>query len=388
MKNQVIPIFDEEKYDFWSIKMTTILKTRKLWYVVEEGVASPPALVEETPETARARSLREEAMMNDTLALQILQTAVSDHIFSRIAAASTSKEAWDALKEEYEGSSQVRLIKLQTLRREYENLKMYENEDIKVFTDKIVELANQLTYHGEQKSDVQLIQKILISLPTKFDSIVSVLEQTSDLTSTKMTELIGILKAHEARLAAREESTNEGEFDARVKHGNSGKQKKDDPKKDHRSNKECYNCGNLEEDSNEDHMLFSASEAATTVMEDVWLVDSGATNHMTKEENYFSRLHRSIKFPIKIGNGSTVMTAGKGDITVMTKGGKRTIRNVFLVPGLAKNLLSVPQIVSSGYRVSFQEKRCIIDDAKDGYPDSQKLSNQDEFGSGRRSHER
>uniref|UniRef100_A0A0D3BMR6 CCHC-type domain-containing protein n=1 Tax=Brassica oleracea var. oleracea TaxID=109376 RepID=A0A0D3BMR6_BRAOL len=324
--------------------MTTILKTRKLWSVVEEGVAAPPAQVDETPETARERSLREEAMMNDTLALQIMLTAVSDHIFSRIAAASTSKEAWDALNAEYEGSPQVRLIRLQTLRREYDNLKMYENEDIKVFTDKIVELANQLTYHGEQKTDVQLIQKILISLPAKFDSI--------------MAELIGILKAHEARLAAREESTSERAFDARVRHKNSGvrqdnskrrggkkwcgyckknnhteceslkKQKKDDPKKDHISNKECYNCGklghfanqcyskkkekahlSLEEDLNEDHMLFRASEAATTVMEDVWLVYSGESNHMTKEENYFSRLDRSIKVPIKIGNGSTVMTA-------------------------------------------------------------------------------
>ena len=85
---------------------------------------------------------------------------------------------------------------------------------------------------------------------------------------------------------------------------------------------------------------------------------------MTKEENYFSRLDRSIKVPIKIGNRSVVMTAGKGDINVMTNGGKRTIKNVFLVSDLAKNLLSVSQIVSSGYRVSFQEKRCIIEDAK------------------------
>ena len=49
----------------------------------------------------------------------------------------------------------------------------------------------------------------------------------------------------------------------------------------------------------------------------------------------------------------------------MTNGRKKTIRNVFLVPGLAKIFLSIPQIVSNGYRVKFQEKRCIIDDAKE-----------------------
>ena len=57
------------------------------------------------------------------------------------------------------------------------------------------------------------------------------------------------------------------------------------------------------------------------------------------------------------------MTTGKGDITVMTRHGKRIIKNVFLVPGLEKNPLSVPQIISSGYRVRFQDKRCIIQDA-------------------------
>lgn len=34
---QVIPIFDGDKYEFWRIKMTTIFKTRKLWTVVEKG---------------------------------------------------------------------------------------------------------------------------------------------------------------------------------------------------------------------------------------------------------------------------------------------------------------------------------------------------------------
>ncbi|CAA7026159.1 unnamed protein product [Microthlaspi erraticum] len=74
-------------------------------------------------------------------------------------------------------------------------------------------------------------------------------------------------------------------------------------------------------------------------------------------------MDKSIQVPIKLGNGSIVMTAGKGDITVMTSCGKKTIKNVFLVPGLEKNLLSVPQIISSGYQIYFQNKKCIIPDA-------------------------
>ncbi|KAL0730031.1 hypothetical protein Bca4012_026124 [Brassica carinata] len=35
---QVIPIFNGESYGFWKIQMITILKIRKLWDVIENGV--------------------------------------------------------------------------------------------------------------------------------------------------------------------------------------------------------------------------------------------------------------------------------------------------------------------------------------------------------------
>ena len=38
--NQVIPIFDGDNYSFWRIKMKTILRTQKLWKVVETSVPS------------------------------------------------------------------------------------------------------------------------------------------------------------------------------------------------------------------------------------------------------------------------------------------------------------------------------------------------------------
>jgi len=150
---QVIPIFNGESYGFWKIKMITILKTRKLWDVIENGVTS-----NSSPETSPALTReRDDQVMKDMMALQILQSAVSDSIFPRIAPASSATEAWNALEMEFQGSSQVKMINLQTLRREYENLKMEESENINDFTTKLINMSNQLKVHGEEKTDYQLV---------------------------------------------------------------------------------------------------------------------------------------------------------------------------------------------------------------------------------------
>ncbi|XP_010507316.1 PREDICTED: uncharacterized protein LOC104783913 [Camelina sativa] len=334
------------------IKMTTIFKTRKLWSVVEDGVPSQPMEREETPEVLRLQTKWEEATTHDMMALQILQTVVSDQIFSRIEPAKSSKEAWDSLQNEFQGTPQVRLIKLQSLRRQYENLKMNKSDNIKVFKEKLIDLENQLRVHGKEKTDYQIVQKILISPPARFDSIVAVMEQTKDLTSLPVTELIGTLKAHEKRVEARGETMSEEAFSVRTRGGKSGfksfnnqshgyqgkgkrwcgfckrdnhteaycweKPQNEDQGKDLRNKMICYKCGkcghgsrecqskryerahmSLEDEEEDDgvHMLFSASkENPTPTKEDVWLVDSVCTNHMTKEESYFTRLDRSVKF--------------------------------------------------------------------------------------------
>ncbi|KAK4854948.1 hypothetical protein QYF36_002686 [Acer negundo] len=97
-------------------------------------------------------------------ALFFLQQALVDQMFLRIMGAISAKEAWDILNEEFHGSKKVRAVKLQTLRRELENIKMKDSESAKNYYAKIKELVNQMKVYGETISDKKVIEKILVSV--------------------------------------------------------------------------------------------------------------------------------------------------------------------------------------------------------------------------------
>lgn len=91
--------------------MRTLFKSQELWDLVDVGYS-------DKEEEAKVRENRKR----DSKALFFIQQAVHETIFSRIAAATTSREAWLILQTEFQGSSRVVAVKLQTLRSEFETL--------------------------------------------------------------------------------------------------------------------------------------------------------------------------------------------------------------------------------------------------------------------------
>lgn len=68
---------------------------------------------------------------------------------------------------------------------------------------------------------------------------------------------------------------------------------------------------------------------------DIWLLDSGCSNHMTGNKELFSSLDSNITSEIKLGDDSNVKAHGKGVISVLTKHDeKKNIHDVYYVPGL------------------------------------------------------
>ena len=117
---------------------------------------------------------------------------------SKNLGATKANEAWDILHNEFKGSSKVGLCKLQDLRRDFENINLKEIETMQVFSDRFIELVNQMkNNYGDQIKDKKIDEKVLISLLEKFDPIFSVIEVLKDLSIVTIQELIGSLKSFE-----------------------------------------------------------------------------------------------------------------------------------------------------------------------------------------------
>ena len=113
----------------------------------------------------------------------------------------------------YQGLDKVRTSKLQILRRDFESLSMKDSENVDTFYTRVVGLINQLKYHGEPISDQRVVEKILRSLPPRFESLVVTLEEHTNMSTFTIDELQASLINHEHRIS-RSQTSLEGAFAA------------------------------------------------------------------------------------------------------------------------------------------------------------------------------
>jgi len=111
----------------------------------------------------------------------------------------SAKEIWDKIVLSYEGYDQVKRAKLQTLRIQYENLRMYNDESVANYFLRVDALVNCMKNLGEEVKEAIVVKKVLRSLSPRFESKVSAIEEKENFQNLKMSQLHGILTAYEMR---------------------------------------------------------------------------------------------------------------------------------------------------------------------------------------------
>jgi hypothetical protein len=132
--------------------------------------------------------------LSNDKALHALCQALSSSVFARISNCKSAQEAWQILEKTYEGTKLVKSAKLQVLISRFEEIKMLEDETFGEFYTRIRDLRNSMVSLRKMIYAVKLIWKILGSLPECFRIKVTTIEESKDLESMKIEELVGSLQ--------------------------------------------------------------------------------------------------------------------------------------------------------------------------------------------------
>ncbi|XP_076896347.1 uncharacterized protein LOC143549305 [Bidens hawaiensis] len=237
---------------------------------------------------------------------------------------------------EFQGDSQVKGVKLQGLRRDFENLSMKDNELVGDYFSRVMAIVSQKRAFGETVSDQTIVEKILRNMSPKFYYVVPSIEELQVFQDG----------SSQSRLNNNGGSRGRGRGPFRGRGRDRGLYKSKVP--------QCTLCnkfGHLkadcwyndepqvniateeqeESETKEDQRLFMAiitqDEASFNLMthtlssgktNSLWFIDFGCSNHMTGSKCIFTKLDESFKLEVQLGDKKKLNVEGRGTVRIVT----------------------------------------------------------------------
>ena len=104
--------------------------------------------------------------------------------------------------------------------------RMKESQTIKDYVEQLLSITNKVRLYGKELSNERIVQKILVTLPEKYEATISFLENSKDLSSISLAEIVNALQALEQRRMMRQEGSVKGAFQAKSQNNDSHKDRK------------------------------------------------------------------------------------------------------------------------------------------------------------------
>jgi hypothetical protein len=100
----------------------------------------------------------------------------------------------------------------------------------------------------------------------------------------------------------------------------------------------------------------SLGEEGVECEDGVWHLDTGATNHMTGMKSVLSNINISVRGSMRFGDGSSVSIEGIGSMIMTGHSGEhKVLTNVYYIPKLQSNIVSLGQLEEAGCKVILED---------------------------------
>ncbi|XP_038889291.1 uncharacterized protein LOC120079198 [Benincasa hispida] len=173
------PVFNGDNYQVWAVHMMAYMEALDIWEAMEKDYEIPDLL--NNPTMAQIK-LQKEKKIRKSKAKACLFVAVSSTIFTRIMTLKLAYGIWNYLKLEFEGDARTKGM-----------------------------------------HDSRIVEKILVTVPKKFEASISALENTKDLTQITLAEILNALQAQKQRRAMKLEGVVEGALQAKPENARNNK---------------------------------------------------------------------------------------------------------------------------------------------------------------------
>ncbi|CAM6117358.1 unnamed protein product [Calypogeia fissa] len=361
---------DSEKLDgsknfmTWSFKVSRLMTQEKVWIELIDPDSAPPAMT-----VAELAAKREKA-------INIIALTVKDHIIPIVKRfVKDPRKLWAELKERFETTA---LGKQLVLRGKLDQIKMSEGMPVEEYARELDHIVSLLADIDLIVEDRELIRIALSGLPESWAGFTTSMNPIIHK-DQKMSFacFVSYMQAEELQRAIREMKRQnsggsneealyghwepeclkkiEGQIkDLQIKHSEIKKGK-------HHVNIAEAEVVEPEDDVPTDGDLESNSidvNFTKSPINNDWLVDSGASMHITGNRSTLSKfIPYSKTSKVTTALGTRIPIAGNG----CTKFGRnKVVRQVLYVLGMQRNLLSVGQLTDLGHRVVFDSADCFI----------------------------
>ncbi|GJU45848.1 zf-CCHC domain-containing protein [Tanacetum coccineum] len=198
------PLFESNGFIYWKNRFETYVKSKDLdlWHVITDGDFPP---IQFNPETKKDEivsfhkqndDLKKKLAKNNE-AKMVIYNALPRKEYERIFMCQTAKEIWDTLLITHQGNNQVKANKIDLLVQQYEQFMIPEEESIDNAFAKFNTIITSLKALDEGFSSKNCVRKFLRALHPKWRAKVTAIEESKNLTTLSLDELIGNLKVYE-----------------------------------------------------------------------------------------------------------------------------------------------------------------------------------------------